>query len=337
MAPSNRVVACPVAALSPLENGEVTPKMAENRGGEPPPRSDPLGSNESSLSNLDADSRKARKHALGRTVVSTPNVGELWSTSDQLLGKSAPREQTVPRSRIVVDPRVRVRAPERATVARYRDFLDSGGKLPTVTLFELDDGRLVLVDGGHTLAAFVGDLVEAQIYGGTMAQAAAYAALANTMRGQPLKRSHARRAIEMLLRTEFGARRSDRSIATAFGVSPSTVGDIRREIGRQPQVRIGRDGRTTKVPTKPSRQRGRTGRKRDDRPLKSGPRSDPEEADTVRENLHRFYRAWCELTGAHFQVGVSVAPELLTLMARDGGTEDAVAVMAKMLQEKRQP
>jgi ParB-like chromosome segregation protein Spo0J len=126
----------------------------------------------------------------------------------------------------------------------------------TLVLAEIDEplppiivhrGSMRVVDGVHRLRAAVlrgGETIEVQFFDGTEDDAFLAAVAANLRHGLPLNRADRAAAARRILRTH--PEWSDRMIASAAGLSPSTVGELRRRsTGRtgHSNGRVGRDGR----------------------------------------------------------------------------------------------
>jgi hypothetical protein len=98
-----------------------------------------------------------------------------------------------------------------------------------------DDGQpgYWLADGFHRVAAAERsglDTIPAAVRQGTRRDAMLFAVGANRMQGQRPTRADKRRAVETLLADPEWSAWSDRRIADEAGVSPTTVGNIRREV-----------------------------------------------------------------------------------------------------------
>lgn len=119
------------------------------------------------------------------------------------------------------------------TVAEYAEAMQEEARLPPIRIIRDPDGRLLLVDGWHRVAASrkLGDLtIYARIRNGDWSDAVEGAAAQNARHG--LKRSNAdkRRAVEMLLALPKWAHASDRAIAQQCAVHHELVGEVRRNI-----------------------------------------------------------------------------------------------------------
>lgn len=150
---------------------------------------------------------------------------------------------------IVVDLGINVRlALDPATVAAYQE---SYAVLPPVEVYELPDGRLVLVDGFHRNAArqqLGYAQLQAEVVSGTWAEARERAIRANLEHGKPYTRAEKQRAAAEFLRLHPDW--ADNRIAQALAgtVSAPTVGVVRAKLEAAgelpPQERLcGADGK----------------------------------------------------------------------------------------------
>lgn len=134
------------------------------------------------------------------------------------------------------------------TVQDYKDALLNGDEFPPVTVFH--DGEVYwLADGFHRLLAHeAAGLVDilAEIHEGTKRDALLFAVGANASHGLQRTNKDKRRAVEILLRDEEWASKSDRQIAEKAAVTHPTVAKVRAELtGKdfQSTERTGKDGR----------------------------------------------------------------------------------------------
>ncbi|MBL4740638.1 MAG: ParB N-terminal domain-containing protein [Sneathiella sp.] len=95
------------------------------------------------------------------------------------------------------------------TVEGYARCMKAGSEFPPVTVYNVDD-KLFLIDGFHRVAAAeaVADVkmkatpvIDANVIQGTMGEAIAAAALANTTHGRPMKRNEHKNAFRMLAKS----------------------------------------------------------------------------------------------------------------------------------------
>jgi len=148
-----------------------------------------------------------------------------------------------------------------AVVDEYADAYRAGLHLPAVVVF-FDGLDYWLADGFHrVLGADAAELeeIDADVRQGTRRDAVLHSCGANEEHGLRRTRADRQRAVETLLRDPEWAGWSDRAIADACRVSPSTVGAARARLAPTVQLdsgprtnadnetRIGRDGRTIDV------------------------------------------------------------------------------------------
>lgn len=110
----------------------------------------------------------------------------------------------------------------------------------------LDRTQRRVIDGAHRVeAAKINGrtVIEAVVFDGSADDAFMLAVQANSAHGLPLAMEDRRAAVERIVRSR--PELSDRTVATAAGLSAKVVGDIRRSSADIPQsnVRIGQDGR----------------------------------------------------------------------------------------------
>lgn len=137
---------------------------------------------------------------------------------------------------------------DQTTIERYAALYDEGHELPPIVCYELD-GYLVLVDGWHRLRAQDAcdrEEVAVEIRQGTHQDALLYAIQANQAHGLPLRTADRMNMARAILGDEHLHQLTDREIARRTGLSPTTVGKIRAEIGATCETRVRADG--TKVP-----------------------------------------------------------------------------------------
>lgn len=157
--------------------------------------------------------------------------------------------KTLPVANLIVDLSINVRlALDPATVAAYGECYDA---LPPVEVYELPDGRLVLVDGFHRDAARAQlgrKECQAEVVSGTWAEARERAIVANLHHGKPYTRAEKRKAVGEFL--QLHPEWADNRIAQALGgvVSAPTVGRVRDEMIAAGELRplerlVGGDGK----------------------------------------------------------------------------------------------
>lgn len=139
--------------------------------------------------------------------------------------------------------------------AHVQLLADTEEELPPIVVHR---STLTVIDGRHRLRAALvrGDtLIRARLFDGTEDEAFIYSVEANNAHGLPLTASDRHAAAVRLLqvRPEW----SDRSIASAVGVSAQTVGKVRRSTGTSSQLngRVGRDGRVRPLSTAEGRRK----------------------------------------------------------------------------------
>lgn len=95
------------------------------------------------------------------------------------------------------------------TVEGYARSMKAGSEFPPITVYNVDN-KLFLIDGFHRVAAAeaVADvkmkatpIIDANVIHGTMGEAIAAAALANTTHGRPMKRGEHKNAFRMLAKS----------------------------------------------------------------------------------------------------------------------------------------
>ncbi|MFI0712167.1 hypothetical protein ACH4SK_16180 [Streptomyces inhibens] len=136
-----------------------------------------------------------------------------------------------------------------------RLLAEAGGELPPVLVHR---ATMRVVDGMHRLHAAVmrgHDSIDVEFFDGAESEIFLQAVWANVVHGLPLSLQDRKSAAVRLIRTH--AELSDRALARATGLSPKTVGGIRRRSGEEnahPNKRIGRDGRAHPIDTARRRQ-----------------------------------------------------------------------------------
>lgn len=127
-----------------------------------------------------------------------------------------------------------------------RLLVESGGDLPPILVHRRG---MHIIDGRHRVRAAQqrGETtIEARFFDGTEEEAFVAALVANRAHGLPLTLADREAAAARLIGCE--PRLSDRAIAGITGLSPQTVGQIRRRTDdAAPRARIGRDGRVRPV------------------------------------------------------------------------------------------
>jgi hypothetical protein len=120
-----------------------------------------------------------------------------------------------------------------ALVDDYAETIADWIERAPVVVFDDGEPGYWLADGFHRVAAAERsglDTIPAAVRQGTRRDAMLFAVGANRMQGQRPTRADKRRAVETLLADPEWSAWSDRRIADEAGVSPTTVGNIRREV-----------------------------------------------------------------------------------------------------------
>ncbi|MEU8685996.1 hypothetical protein [Streptomyces sp. NPDC048611] len=136
-----------------------------------------------------------------------------------------------------------------------RLLAEVGDELPPVLVHR---ATMRVVDGMHRLqaAAMRGhDSIDVEFFDGSESEIFLQAVRVNVVHGLPLSLQDRKSAAARLIRTH--AELSDRALARVAGLSPKTVGAIRRCSGEEnphPNKRIGRDGRAHPMDTVRRRQ-----------------------------------------------------------------------------------
>lgn len=137
-------------------------------------------------------------------------------------------------------------------VEDYAELMRHDVEFDPVELYRVEDGRLILTNGFHRVAAAKKagrDQISATITNGTLQQAIWVAVAANKTNGVRRNPEDIRKAIEAALTHPNGAAMSDRQIAEYVGCSHPTVGSVRAKLVATGKLssgaeRTGRDGRT---------------------------------------------------------------------------------------------
>jgi hypothetical protein len=167
--------------------------------------------------------------------------------------------ETVTIGDIVIDIQFQQRQEKfsHATVYRYADLMLDGTEFPPITLYRLDDGRLILVDGFQRLHAAKHNEsteIQADILEGTERDAILYSAGANATHGLLTSKEDKRKAATLLILDEEWTEWSDRKIAMHVGVSNKLVSSVRRElelggdIKERTEIKVVRNGQTYSTP-----------------------------------------------------------------------------------------
>lgn len=158
--------------------------------------------------------------------------------------------QHVPATTLAIESLLTDGSPRLGSVntEHVRLLADSGDGLPPIVVHQ---DTMRVIDGHHRLAAvrLRGDhVIIAKLFSGSDREAFLLSVWLNTRHGLPLTLSDRRAATARIL--EQRSQMSDRAIARAVGLSPTTVAKIRRETLTQPserEYRVGLDGRVRPV------------------------------------------------------------------------------------------
>jgi ParB-like chromosome segregation protein Spo0J len=139
--------------------------------------------------------------------------------------------------------------------AHVQLLADTEDALPPIIVHR---SSLAVIDGRHRLRAAVvrGDTsIRARLFDGTEDEAFVYSVQANNAHGLPLTASDRQAAAVRLLQVH--PEWSDRSIASAVGVSAQTIAKVRRSTVSSTQLngRVGRDGRVRPLSTAEGRRK----------------------------------------------------------------------------------
>ncbi|MFF3325657.1 ParB N-terminal domain-containing protein [Streptomyces sp. NPDC002889] len=115
--------------------------------------------------------------------------------------------------------------------------------LPPITVHR---ATMKVIDGFHRLKAARlrgEDTIAVRFFDGDDAEAFVLSVKLNVTHGLPLALADRKRAAERIIASH--PQWSDRRVASVTGISPGTVGDIRKRIvrGAEPEIRVGQDGR----------------------------------------------------------------------------------------------
>jgi hypothetical protein len=149
-------------------------------------------------------------------------------------------------------------ARDAGTVARYAEAYANGVAMPPIVVFhegEHGDGPYHLADGHHRVAAArkAGlTALEADLRQGDRRAAILHAAGANGTHGLPTTTEDKWNIVSVLLQDDEWKTWSDRQIATHAHVSPNFVKKVRAKTGATASVRVGKDGITRPLPSKPT-------------------------------------------------------------------------------------
>lgn len=143
----------------------------------------------------------------------------------------------------------------RDTISDYAEVFTSGAAMPPVIVF-YDGDSYWLADGFHRCnGARAAGLTEilADVRQGSRRDAVLFSVGANDTHGLRRTNADKRRAVLLLLNDAEWSGKSDRWIAEKCGVSPQTVSNHREQLSNlDSSPRTGQDGKTRKLPTKPT-------------------------------------------------------------------------------------
>ncbi len=211
---------------------------------------------------------------------------------------------------LVLDPDLNLRDRlDDYAVERYAEAWD---RLPPVTVFEVDDRRL-LADGFHRHAAAVmlgKRTLPAEVRPGSFHDALDFVASVNLFHGLPLSRTERRRAVEVKLRLHHDW--SDRRTAEELGVSRELVAKIRKQLIEGHQIpdspgRVGADGKlyaSAGLPKDPNERRPRTNEDG------GAPREAAEPADRGRRGMSGAVPPWEDEAPSRAQAGPAIAEDV---------------------------
>lgn len=157
--------------------------------------------------------------------------------------------ETVPLTSLVAGDTLRIKGTNEGHV---RVLVEIEGPLPPILVHR---HTLRVIDGRHRLLAAKlqgRETIAVRFFEGDEEEAFVAAVQANATHGLPLTLADRRTAAARIVRTH--ADWSDRMIAGLVGLSPKTVGVVRRRLAAEefPQstARVGRDGRIRQLPTR---------------------------------------------------------------------------------------
>lgn len=137
-------------------------------------------------------------------------------------------------------------------VAELAELIKAGKKLPPIDVYS-DGTEIWAADGFHRILAHIKAdkrTVRCNVHKGTKADAMWASCAANQEHGLRRTNADKRHAVEMALKIHGG--KSDRAIADHVGVSDPFVSGLRRQVLTVSTCeRVGRDGKTYRVPPPP--------------------------------------------------------------------------------------
>lgn len=156
---------------------------------------------------------------------------------------------------------------DEVVVAEYAEAMAAGAIFPAIIVFQDPDDESIfwLAGGFHRRAAAEKaglDEIEAEVRQGDKRAALLFSLGENATHGLRRTNADKRKAVETLLRDPEWAKWSDREIARQVHVDGKTVAVIRRELtptadfrscgGPTAEIRKGADGKTRRLPARPS-------------------------------------------------------------------------------------
>jgi hypothetical protein len=180
-----------------------------------------------------------------------------------------------------------------------------------------------VIDGMHRLQAAMvrGDHeIAVEYFDGSRADAFIRAVRDNVVHGLPLSRADREAAVERIIRSNPGL--SDRAVAAVVGLSPPTVGTIRRRTTArtlQSNARIGLDGRTRPLDAKEGRLRaGRIIAERPDASLRTVAREARVSLGTAQDVRKRMDRGEDPVPVKNLARSTARVPRPRSVAAPDG-------------------
>lgn len=133
------------------------------------------------------------------------------------------------------------------TLEQYQQSWEDGAVFPPITVYRVEDNRLILTDGWHrtTVAKRLGlKTLPAVVHEGTEKEAWNYARFtANRTNGLRLTRSDLQALCESVVTDPEFRGKTDLELARLIGCNDKTVAAARRRVGVYPTVKVSSDGR----------------------------------------------------------------------------------------------
>lgn len=186
-------------------------------------------------------------------------------------------------------------------VARYTDEMREGALFPPIVLFEVEEGRSLVADGWHRIAAakLAGlERIAGYARQGSLIEGLAFATAVNASEGLRLKQSDKRKAIFKLLDRDPAWREwSSRKIANRLGFDDKTVEKYRQQWEREnSHLRNSADGEEMAVPALCSRLYERGGKVLR-QTTKRSPKSTSSMADSLAQVATGAVQAYNQMYG----------------------------------------